>query len=53
MPEVIFEVNRDLDVPMAEQKVPGHNRWHPDIPAAASVDPGASYRIECKEWTDN
>jgi formamidase len=53
MPEVVFEVDRDLDVPMAEQKIPGHNRWHPDIPAAASVDPGGSYRIECKEWTDN
>ncbi len=53
MPEVIFEVERDMvGVPMAEQRVPGHNRWHPDIPAASAVDPGGSYRIECKEWTD-
>ena len=53
MPEVIFEVDRDLvGVPMAEQRVPGHNRWHPDIPPASAVDPGGSYRIECKEWTD-
>ncbi len=50
--EVIFEINRDLDVPMAEQKVPGHNRWHPEIPAAVTVDPGGPYRIECKDWTD-
>ncbi len=52
MPEVIFSVDRDLSVPMADQAVPGHNRWHPDIPPAATVDPGGAYRIECKEWTD-
>jgi formamidase len=38
--------------PLWEQPVPGHNRWHPDIPAAASVRPGSSFRIECAEWTD-
>src|SRR3954466_5765887 len=53
MPEVIFEINRDLTVPMAQQAVPGHNRWHPDIPPANTVGPGATYRIECKDWTDN
>lgn len=53
MPEVIFEINRDLSVPMGQQAVPGHNRWHPDIPPAATVRPGGSYRIECKDWTDN
>ncbi len=51
--EVIFEINRDLNVPMAEQSVPGHNRWHPEIPPAVTVDPGGPYRIECKDWTDN
>lgn len=50
MPEVIFPI--DLDKPMEEQKIPGHNRWHPDIPAAVSVKPGDSFRLECKEWTD-
>ena len=50
MPEVIFSVDQNL--PMAQQAVPGHNRWHPDIPAAATVKPGAEFRIECKEWTD-
>src|SRR5918911_1088541 len=53
MPEVIFEVDRDLSVPMAQQSVPGHNRWHPDIPPANTVGPGNTYRIECKDWTDN
>jgi len=50
MPEVIFSV--DQNRPMADQRVPGHNRWHPDIPAAASVKPGDDFRVECKEWTD-
>lgn len=50
MPEVIFKV--DLNKPLWDQPVPGHNRWHPDIPAAVSVNPGAVFRIECKDWTD-
>ncbi|HUR85483.1 MAG TPA: formamidase [Solirubrobacteraceae bacterium] len=50
MPEVAFSV--DQSKPMAEQAVPGHNRWHPDIPAASSFKPGSEFRIECKEWTD-
>ncbi len=50
MPEVLFKV--DLTKPMTEQDMPGHNRWHPDIPAVVSVNPGAVFRIECKDWTD-
>ncbi|MBE5394498.1 acetamidase/formamidase family protein [Brevibacillus borstelensis] len=50
MPEVLFKV--DLTKPMEEQDLPGHNRWHPDIPAVAAVNPGAVFRIECKDWTD-
>ncbi|MCL1694935.1 MULTISPECIES: formamidase [unclassified Lysinibacillus] len=42
----------DLSKSMEEQAHPGHNRWHPDIPAAFSVDPGTSFRMECKDWTD-
>lgn len=30
MPEVIFSV--DQSISMGQQDVPGHNRWHPDIP---------------------
>jgi formamidase len=37
---------------MSEQAVPGHNRWHPDIPAVSSLKPGSECRVECKEWTD-
>ncbi|RXT06489.1 formamidase [Ammoniphilus sp. CFH 90114] len=50
MPEVLFRI--DLNKPMDEQATPGHNRWHPDIPATVSVNPGDIFRIECKDWTD-
>src|SRR6478735_4252101 len=50
MPEVVFSV--DQSKPMRDQAVPGHNRWHPDIPPAASVAPGSEFRVECREWTD-
>ena len=50
MPETLFKV--DLRKPMKEQAVPGHNRWHPDIPAAFAVNPGTSFRMECMDWTD-
>ncbi|MEW2395880.1 formamidase [Streptomyces sp. NPDC046862] len=51
MPEVVFSVDQALS--MRDQKVPGHNRWHPDIPPAATVRPGAEFRVECRDWTDN
>src|SRR3954451_7655928 len=50
MPEVVFSVDQAKS--MADQAVPGHNRWHPDIPPAASVRPGSEVRVECREWTD-
>ena len=50
MPETLFKV--DLTKSMDQQEMPGHNRWHPDIPAVASVNPGDVFRIECKDWTD-
>lgn len=50
MPKTLFKV--DLTKPMGEQELPGHNRWHPDIPAVVSVNPGDVFRIECKDWTD-
>ncbi|KAF9884202.1 hypothetical protein FE257_002193 [Aspergillus nanangensis] len=28
-----------------------HNRWHPDIPAVASVEPGDQFTIECHDFT--
>ncbi len=50
MPDVIFSVDQNKS--MTEQTVPGHNRWHPNIPPVATVRPGAEFRVECKEWTD-
>ncbi len=50
MPKTLFKL--DLSKPMEEQAHPGHNRWHPDIPAAFAVDPGTAFRMDCKEWTD-
>jgi formamidase len=50
MPEVVFSVDQSLS--MRDQKVPGHNRWHPDIPSVATVPPGSEFRLECREWTD-
>jgi formamidase len=51
MPEVVFSVDQALS--MRDQKVPGHNRWHPDIPPVVTVKPGAEFRVECRDWTDN
>jgi len=34
-----------------EQSPPVHNRWHPDIPAVASVKEGEVFRVECIDWT--
>lgn len=50
MPEVIYEVDQSRS--FFEQKVLGHNRWHPDIPPVASVRPGSEFRLECREWFD-
>ncbi|MDO5493178.1 MAG: acetamidase/formamidase family protein [Nesterenkonia sp.] len=50
MPEVLFPL--DSDKPFTEQEKLGHNRWHPDIPPVASVSPGDSFRVECREWFD-
>lgn len=44
-------VSVDLTKKPSEQPVPLHNRWHPDIPAVASVEPGDTFRLECLDWT--
>jgi formamidase len=50
VPDVVFSV--DPSKSMRDQAVPGHNRWHPDIPPACWVKPGEEFRLECREWTD-
>jgi hypothetical protein len=44
--------NTLLDVDLKNARVPQiHNRWHPDIPAIASVDIGDTWRCESVDWT--
>ena len=49
MPETLIPV--DLTKAPADQPVPLHNRWHPEIPPVVSVRPGAVFRVECLDWT--
>ncbi len=49
MPETVFEV--DTDAPPEEQPDSIVNRWHPDIPPAATVEPGEKFRMEFLDWT--
>jgi formamidase len=49
MPETVFEV--DTDASPDEQPDPVVNRWHPDTPPAATIEPGEKVRIECLDWT--
>jgi len=34
-----------------DQNPPVHNRWHPDIPAVATVSPGEMFRVDMIDWT--
>ena len=50
MPENIFPL--DSSKKFTEQEKLGHNRWHPEIPPVATVKPGDSFRVDCREWFD-
>ncbi|WP_405161157.1 acetamidase/formamidase family protein [Nocardia sp. NBC_01499] len=50
MPELLFPL--DSGKRFTEQAFVGHNRWHPDIPAAVTVKPGAEFRVHVREWFD-
>jgi len=50
VPELIYPL--DSNKSFTDQEKVGHNRWHPDIPAAATVKPGDSFRVHCREWFD-
>lgn len=34
-----------------EQKMPLHNRWHPEIPHVGEVKEGELFRVETIDWT--
>ena len=50
MPEVIFGL--DSTRRFTEQEKVGHNRWHPAVPPVATVRPGSTFRVHCREWFD-
>lgn len=50
MPEHIFKL--DSNKKFVDQEKLGHNRWHPEIPPVATVKPGDSFRVDCREWFD-
>lgn len=49
MPKSLIKV--DLQKSPAEQPLPLHNRWHPEIPPVAVVNSGDVFRVECIDWT--
>lgn len=50
MPKNLFPL--DSTKPFPDQDTVGHNRWHPDIPAIETVQPGDTFRVDCREWFD-
>ncbi|WP_034990957.1 formamidase [Beijerinckia mobilis] len=48
MPDTLISV--DLSRPATENENL-HNRWHPDIPIAVWVEPGADFLVETVDWT--
>lgn len=38
---------------LKEERVNGHNRWHPDIPPALEVEPGEEVSMETRDATDS
>jgi formamidase len=50
MPKVVFPL--DSSKKFEAQEKLGHNRWHPEIPPVATVKPGDSFRVHCREWFD-
>ncbi|KAH0585648.1 hypothetical protein H2248_008870 [Termitomyces sp. 'cryptogamus'] len=36
---------------IAENQKGLHNRWHPDIPAYVTVNPGEIFKVQCVDWT--
>lgn len=49
MPRTIIKVDTSKSVEEQPHKL--HNRWHPDIPVIAEMNPGEIGRIECLDWT--
>lgn len=50
MPTQLFPL--ESSKPFTEQKLTGHNRYHPEIPPAIHVKPDETFRLDCREWFD-
>lgn len=50
MPTQLFPL--ESSKPLTEQKLTGHNRYHPEIPPAIHVKPDETFRLDCREWFD-
>ena len=48
----VQRVRCEVGKPLAEQLDLGHNRWHPDIPSVAEVDPGEEIILESPGYDD-
>lgn len=48
MPKTLLSIDLDRS-PYENENI--HNRWHPDIPMAATVKPGDDFVLECYDWT--
>jgi formamidase len=47
-----LRIQIDRSRPVHQGAANGHNRWHPDIPPVASVDPGATATFELRDSRD-
>lgn len=47
-----MRIRVDASRPLAEEPTSGHNRWHPDLEAIASVAVGEELTIECRDGLD-
>ena len=45
-------LHTNLACPMVEDLGSGHNRWHPDIPPLASIEPGEAIGIDVRDGLD-
>ncbi|KZZ97106.1 formamidase [Ascosphaera apis ARSEF 7405] len=50
MPPIRTAIAVDLKKPAKDQPCL-HNRWHPEIPPAARVEPGETVHVQCVDWT--
>lgn len=47
-----YAIRIDRSKPLRDEPHTGHNRWHPEIPAVLSVDPGDTVLLETRDALD-